>query len=248
MHFVLLNAIIYVRNHKDRKGIATVSFFNNAGSPTYNQNEKALSEISELDMAITQEEKMISEIYEQIGIQYYNSNKDNPDADFKVMISRINAALQRIEEYRHLIEQIRAVVICEKCGAEVATGLGMTNCVRCGKPVNAHSDASTIKCIFCGQLLMADTNFCTGCGKPMSEILNNRENTFAGSAPVPEDSKTDAPLKESAVPETVSDGENEIPMANEVPVPDEQTEKCPMCGSDITDEMFFCTSCGEKLK
>ena len=141
-----------------------MSFSDNLNTDNQAQatNEKAISEISALDSAITQEEKMITEIYQQIGIEYYNKHKDNSDADFQFMISRVKGAQQRVAEYRNLIENIRAVVLCRKCGAEIATGLGMTNCARCGTPAFTNESPlhdSTIKCFACGEELANDLLF-----------------------------------------------------------------------------------------
>ena len=45
------------------------------------------------------EDKMIADTYYQIGVEYFNKNKDNPDVPFVGLITAIKAAEQRKAEF-----------------------------------------------------------------------------------------------------------------------------------------------------
>lgn len=199
------------------------------------QKTKAMSEISNLNTAISHEDKMIADTYYQIGVEYFNKNKDNPDVPFAGLITAIKAAEQRKAEFLLQIEQIKAIVKCEKCGADIPTGFGLTYCNHCGTPLRtkeAVPDGNYIRCHACGQPLMQDSKFCTGCGIPMANILQH----YASAS------------EASHLPDvTDAAAQPEASVQVEAPVqPPRPT--CPGCGSFITDEMIFCTGCGTKLK
>lgn len=229
------------------------------------KKQKAMTEISNLNSAIAHEEQMIADTFRQLGVEYFNKNKDLPDAPFYGLISAIKSARQRMDEHRKQIEQIKAIVKCKACGADVATGFGFTHCNNCGTSLNTPETmpaGNYIRCFACGQPLSQDSKFCTGCGKPMAEIIQYYANVTGSVAQAP---SAPAPVPPSS-PEPVPPAAP-IPAASPAPVPPITPNpavapppapieapvtgiksSCPACGSFVTDEMVFCVGCGAKLK
>lgn len=133
------------------------------------QKTKEMTEIARINGLVSEEEKKIDNSYYQIGKLYVAVHQHDPADEFAGLIAAIAESGQRIKEYRMQIQEIKGVVRCEKCGAEVAKGVAF--CSSCGAvmskvetvDVNNHN-----KCDSCGALVEKGMRFCTSCGKPMS--------------------------------------------------------------------------------
>ncbi len=190
------------------------------------QKAKELADISRLNALISEEEKKITNSYYRIGKLFVALHGSDFEDDFEPFISSIRDSEQKIIDARGQIQEIKGVTKCEKCGAPVA--LNMAFCSSCGSPMPKETDnpdANLIKCISCGHMISKDMRFCTSCGKPMAEILKYYE--------------PNNPREDTNPPAETASAE-----AEEVP----QSLTCPGCGSEIDDEMIFCTGCGIKLK
>jgi len=215
------------------------------------KRQKAMTEISNLNSAIAHEEHMIADTFRQLGVEYFNKNKDNSDAPFYGLIAAILSARQRMDEYRDQIEQVKAIVKCEACGTDIPTGFGYTICTNCGTPLKTAETApevNYIRCFSCGRPLSQDTKFCTGCGKPMTEIIQFYANAV-GAAQAAANAAS-APAQEPNAPADVPPATPAPePVNTEIELPANTSKTtCPACGSFITEAMAFCVGCGAKLK
>lgn len=128
-------------------------------------------EVSKLNAQMTDEKKNITNLFAQIGEQYYNANAVNPQPEFAEMFQAIAASNQKIIELQEEIKKIRNVHTCPNCGAECVENIAF--CGSCGAalpvaaavPQEAAAPAPIAKtCASCGATLPDDAVFCTACG------------------------------------------------------------------------------------
>lgn len=91
---------------------------------------KAFAETARINAKISDEERQINALFSQLGRNYFESNKDNPNAEQIDLINNIKDAMHRIEVYRGDIRRAKGMVNCPQCGAEVASNI--TFCSYCG--------------------------------------------------------------------------------------------------------------------
>lgn len=186
------------------------------------QKAKELSETSRLNSMISEEEKKINNNYYQIGKLYASLHQHEHEEAFAGMIASISESEGRISDYRKQVQDVKGVMRCEKCGAEVPRGVAF--CSSCGTPMpkGESVDMSKFdKCESCGAMVEKGMRFCTSCGKPMAPAAASE------AAPAEEQSaeKQAAEEQAAAVIESV----------------------CPSCGTKLDNDTLFCTECGIKL-
>lgn len=94
------------------------------------QKAKELSDITKLNSMISDEEKKISNNYYQIGKLYVSIHRTDYEEDFAGMVLAVKESEDRISSYKMQIQDIKGVIRCEKCGAEVPRGVAF--CSSCG--------------------------------------------------------------------------------------------------------------------
>lgn len=133
---------------------------------------KELADTSKLNSMISEQEKIITNQYFQIGKLYVSVHKDDFEDDFAGMIATIADADAKIRDYKKQIQDIKGVQRCEKCGAEVPNGAAF--CSSCGATmpkVQTPASDDYIKCENCGAAVKKGMRFCTSCGKPMEAVV-----------------------------------------------------------------------------
>lgn len=154
-----------------------MAFFENLSKTVTGVGQKAiaktkeLADTSRLNSMISEEEKVITNQYFQIGKLYVSIHKDDFEDDFAGMIGAIAEAEAKIRDYKKQIQDIKGVQRCEKCGAEVPNGAAF--CSSCGASMPKMQppiSADYIKCGNCGTAVKRSMRFCTSCGKPMEEV------------------------------------------------------------------------------
>ena len=81
-------------------------------------------------------------------------------------------AEEKIKNYRQQIHDIKGVVRCSQCGAEVQSGVAF--CSSCGTPMPKVQPINTddiVRCESCGAMVKKGVHFCTSCGKPMTQMI-----------------------------------------------------------------------------
>lgn len=142
-----------------------------AGQSTI-QKTKDMADVAKINMQISDEEKKINDTYLQIGKQYMELHASDCEESFKGMVQTIKDAQNKIEEYKVQIQDIKGVIRCPKCGAEVAKGALF--CSACGEKmpeqqpaqeeVAAQAPVEEKKCSNCGAVLANGALFCAECG------------------------------------------------------------------------------------
>ncbi len=97
------------------------------------QKGKEIADIARINSSISDEERKIDDSYREIGKLYFSLHGENPDVDFAALVAGIQESGNKITEYRQQIKDIKGVVCCEKCGAEVSSNAAF--CSSCGAPM-----------------------------------------------------------------------------------------------------------------
>ena len=109
--------------------------------------------------------KYISEIYMELGKQYYVLYEDKPDEKLEVLVNRVKDYFMQIEELHKKIEELtKQDINCPKCEKILAEGA--LYCSNCGTKIQKEIIEETRKkiCTQCGSIIPTDGNFCSVCG------------------------------------------------------------------------------------
>lgn len=138
------------------------------------QKAKEMSDIAKLNSMISEEETKINNTYYQIGKLYATMHSHDHEEEFAGMISSLEEAEEKIRSYRQQIQDIKGVVRCSQCGAEVQSGVAF--CSSCGAPmpkVQPVDMEDLVRCECCGAMVKKGVRFCTACGKPMVQAARS---------------------------------------------------------------------------
>lgn len=176
---------------KDRK----MAFFDEIGKKITDGGQKAaeqariFAEVNRLNGQVSEQERLISQFYTQIGKDYYEAHTEDPEECVQVSVEGINAAKQKIEELKAQIIAVKGAVTCPKCGAEISKGTVF--CPQCGEKIppvqEAPVPADMVKCPNCGNAMQKGQKFCIHCGtalptEPIVEMVEV-ESTSANICP-----------------------------------------------------------------
>lgn len=206
------------------------------------QKAKNMSEANSLGNEQKSEKRNIQNQYAEIGRQYYEQHKNDPDAMYPDQIASIIASEKRIEE---LEVQIAAVRAREPELVEVP------DTTPAPKPAAAPAptgEPTSMVCMQCGSTYGTDKKMCTVCneelvpqygGEPVvrTEPNSTRPETSADEEkPNTLDVLTeDAPKEETGNADAL---ETDAPKADAF---------CPYCGKPVEADAHFCSSCGKTL-
>lgn len=183
------------------------------------QKTKEISDVAHINSLITQEVNKMNSIYNQIGKLYMSIHKNDCEEKFLEMVSMVAVSEQNVMEYKKQIQDIKGVLCCAQCGAEVQRGVAF--CSSCGNAMHeAVAQMNTddyVKCPDCGNTVGKEVRFCTFCGKPMKQLMD-----------ISEESRSSA-ISEFEVHSGIIE------------------KHCPNCGAKLADDFAFCTQCGTKL-
>lgn len=142
-------------------------------SQTAVQKTKDVADIAKINSEISDLQRTANNLYYEIGKLYVAKHAASCESDFVGMIGSVLDAENKISERRQRIQDIKGVIRCEKCGAELPSGAAF--CSSCGAsiPKNTvavdHTDME--KCANCGAMVQKGMRFCTVCGKPMNQQM-----------------------------------------------------------------------------
>ena len=136
------------------------------------QQTKNLADVTQLNSAISDREKKISQLYLNIGQLYYEEHKGDSTAEHQEIIEEINALYAEIAQNREKIKQIKGVVKCPKCGADVP--LNAAFCNACGTKMERAGSVSETNgaqrhCPVCHAAVSAEDAFCNNCGAKVDQ-------------------------------------------------------------------------------
>lgn len=121
-----------------------MDFFQKIGNTLSNTGKdiakktKDMSDISRLNHEITKQQELIDKTYSKIGKFYFEnySNLDYPE--LKELCDSIKEANKKIDEFKSEITQIKGIINCPKCNAEVSATAAF--CGSCGCKLKEESE------------------------------------------------------------------------------------------------------------
>ena len=146
----------------------------NSLGQTVSTQTSLFAETTKLNSRISDEERQINAFYEQLGKNYFESNKDNENAEYKELIMNIKDAMARIKSYQEQLRSAKGFRACPQCGNEVPTGSMF--CSVCGNkmPVVENTQAAgapaPFTCPGCGAEFNPGMTFCNKCGTKLPEL------------------------------------------------------------------------------
>ena len=240
------------------------------------QKTKDHNEISKLQNSINSQNTVINKNYTEIGKLYYSLHKEDFGEEYAEMFTSINDALKVIDENKARIRELKGLVLCKGCGAEIPED--STKCAVCGAPGPkpepapvpapvAEAPVRKFFCYACGKELKEGLKFCTSCGTavivpPAPEAEPVAEEVVPEVIPeaepvveevIPEVIPEAEPVVEEVIPEAIPETE---PVVEEVvpeviPVDDADDDIplfCENCGSKLEEDAIFCTECGYRVR
>lgn len=135
------------------------------------QKASGMAGSAKFSSAISEENKKILGLYQEIGRIYYEShnNDENPEADLAGLLAAVKESKARVAEFEVKAKELKGIRICPSCGADVSVQSKF--CTKCGEkmpeiemPVSANQN---MFCTGCGTKVPAGSKFCTTCGKAM---------------------------------------------------------------------------------
>ena len=133
---------------------------------------KEMADVAKYNSMISDEEKKVTGIYEQIGRRYVETCGDAPVEAVSALLDELKACNAKIEEYRNTLKELKGVSNCPKCGAEVPNNSQF--CAACGNKMaeqvveEKEAAADVLHCTECGAVIAQGSRFCTTCGKPVA--------------------------------------------------------------------------------
>lgn len=140
------------------------------------QKAKEMSDIAKLNSMISEEETKINNTYYQIGKLYIAMHLHDYEEEFVGMITTIREADEKIKSYKQQLQDIKGVMCCTQCGAEIQAGVAF--CSSCGAPmpkVQQTNIEDLVRCEGCGAMVKKEARFCTSCGKPMIQLVTSEK-------------------------------------------------------------------------
>lgn len=200
-----------------------MNFFNGIGrklsqaGQTAVQKTKDVTDVARINGIIAEEEKKINNNYYQIGKLYASIHAEDYESEFAGMLAEIKESETKICEYRQQIQDIKGVVRCERCGAEVPNS--SLFCSSCGHAISSKkvNIENVHKCSGCGSVVSKNVRFCTTCGTPVSETVQDAK--------------------------VIPNIEEELVKYSEAQI----IAKCPTCGAELEKDSMFCSECGTKI-
>lgn len=152
------------------------------------QKAKEMSDIARLNSMISEEETKINNTYYQVGKLYVAMHTHDYEEEFAGMVASLAEAEEKIKSYRQQIQDIKGVVRCPQCGAEVQSGVAF--CSSCGAPMPKVQPVNTddlVRCEGCGAMVKKGVRFCTSCGKPMVQMTASEPTSTPAAESEPQD-------------------------------------------------------------
>lgn len=137
------------------------------------QKTKDTAEVIKLNGMISDEEKRINNLYNQIGKRYFEIHSDSCEQALESIVLEIKEAQKKIDDYSEQVKKLKGIVRCSNCGGDVQYGSPF--CSTCGSRMetpNAQTninDANVKRCTACGSPIANGCAFCTHCGTKVEE-------------------------------------------------------------------------------
>lgn len=217
------------------------------------QKTKDIADITKLNANVSDEEKKIYNLYNQIGQLYVSVHGDNPETDFETLVSQLKLSIEKTDTLKKQIQDIKGVIRCASCGAEIPNNAVF--CSSCGTSVVQQEKvnlSNLITCSSCGKMVEKGMNFCTFCGSPMPASVEPANQTCTScGAELNGDAafcvNCGAAVQKNNGSMDFATDSVDTPDNQEIDTPENAKRTCPNCGVVLEKDSVFCTECGTKV-
>lgn len=135
------------------------------------QQVKNATDVARLGSEISGKERAIVKLYTEIGRAYYDRHKDDPAGEELETMAAISVLYDEIAQCRETMKEIKGIINCPACGAEVPAH--SLFCSTCGEKIPptavlARDDTQGTKiCPNCHANVNSENKFCIHCGTKM---------------------------------------------------------------------------------
>lgn len=213
------------------------------------QKTKDTAEVIKLNGMISDEEKRINNLYNQIGKRYFEIHFDSYEQALESFVVEIKQAQKKIEDYSEQVKKLKGIVRCPNCGGDVQYGSPF--CSTCGSRMETPSvqtDANVKRCSACGSQIADGCAFCTNCGtKVAQEIITNEKPIESKGNKCPNcgnDIEDNAFCTNCGTKIEKEQSDNVVVS----PVAEQTSKLCPICNKQVEFDAVFCINCGTKLE
>ena len=193
------------------------------------QKTKDVAGVMKLNSQITEEENVLNRTYTDIGKLYVQIHTDDYEEPFAALMDSVITSEMRIADLKNQVNNIKGVVKCMNCGAEVP--INSPFCSTCGQQMEMNNNPGAYgvqRCSVCGVELQPGLNFCTNCGNMVDEMVSNMTTDVL------------------SVPDMGNNQEAMPVMADSFSAEHDQ-KMCPVCGNLQKADLAFCVSCGSPM-
>ena len=140
---------------------------------TVAQQTKNFADVAQLNSLISEAERTIAKKQEGLGQIYFEMYKDDETAEGAAVIAEIKALYAEIKNNQEKIKQIKGIIQCANCGAELP--LNAVFCSSCGAKVEREESVEVAEetqaptCPNCQAVVAEGNVFCTSCGTKLVE-------------------------------------------------------------------------------
>ena len=214
------------------------------------QKGKDFAETAKLSQALSEEEKRLEEHYKVIGKLFVETIGDKVEGEFAIYVANVRATEAKIAELKEQIKQLKGIINCVRCGAELSPNADFCN--NCGErvpkpePVQQPVYAQPVQQpIYAQQPVYTQPAQQPVYAQPVYEQPAQPEQPsaqpMADSGVCP---KCGAKLMPGAM---FCDTCGERLIAPEEAKPTDGNN-CPKCGTPLQADAMFCGNCGEKIE
>ena len=107
------------------------------------QQTKNFADVTRLNSEISDKEKKINQLYQAIGRTYYEQHSDAPAPEHEKEVHEISTLFAEIAQNREEIKQIKGIVKCPSCGADVP--LQAAFCSACGAKMESAAPKTAVQ-------------------------------------------------------------------------------------------------------
>lgn len=147
---------------------------------------KTLANTAQYNTSIADKKRQLTKLYAELGEICYRNYREMLGADEEELLGRIRAQQAELEELEERLREVKGVIKCPACGADVASSAAF--CTSCGTRIlreNASAEPAGPEpvpegrtCPSCGAILPSNSRFCTNCGARVEEAGEEPEESL----------------------------------------------------------------------
>ena len=124
------------------------------------------ADLRQLQSDIVAEDRYQADLCYQIGRKYLELHQEEPEEEYAEFVRLFKESAERRDAMIQRIRDIKGLVVCPECGAEMPKTIGF--CTNCGAKMPYIEPPAPVGrfCVNCGNKLAENAKFCPKCGTP----------------------------------------------------------------------------------